>query len=94
MSQRLLVRELNLQGYNIFCQGLDDPSKRGLLLYISTDIEASLVEVPSAFGECLFVLLKNRNKSDSLLVGNIYRSPNSSKENDDRYVQSDVLVFN
>ena len=31
MSQQLLVSEFNLQGYNIFCQGLDDPTKRGLL---------------------------------------------------------------
>jgi len=80
--QQLLTGEFNLPGYNIFTHGLDDPTKRGLLLYISVDIEASLVDVPSAIRECLFVLLKNRRKTNSLLVGNIYRSPNSSEEND------------
>jgi len=82
LSQQLLTGEFNLPGYNIFTHGLDDPTKRGLLLYISVDIEASLVDVSSAFRECLFVLLKNRSKTNTLLVGNIYRSPNSSEEND------------
>jgi len=72
MSQQLLTSEFNLPGYSFFTNGLDDQTKRRLLLYISADIETSLVEIPSAFSECLFVILKNKNKTNSLLVGNIY----------------------
>jgi len=84
LSQQLLISEFHLQGYNTFSQDLDDPNKRGLLLYISSEIEASLVDIPSAFSECLFVILKSYNNLSPVLVGNIYRSPNSSVENDDK----------
>ena len=83
LAHQLLGSEFNLPGYNIFSCGLDDSSKRGLLLYTLDHIEASLVDIPSAFHESLFVALKTCGNINSLLIGNVYRSPSSSIQNDE-----------
>jgi len=74
--------EFNLDGYNVFCQGLDDNDSRGLLVYVASYLEATLVDVPDAFNESLFLMLKSARTTDRLLFGNIYRSPNSTLLND------------
>jgi len=38
--------------------------------------------MPSAFEEHIFIMFKNKHFSNQLLIGNIYRSPNSADEND------------
>jgi len=74
-----LASEFQRDGYNVFCQGLEENSRSGLLVYI-----ASVVEVLEKFQECLFLMLKlsHSDSSKNLLIGNIYRSPSSTLEND------------
>lgn len=74
--------EFNLDGYNVFCQGLNDNNSRGLLIYVATYLEATLVDVPDAFNESIFLMLKSTRTTDRLLFGNIYRSPSSTQLND------------
>ena len=74
--------EFNLDGYNVFCRGLCDNDSRGLLVYVASYLEATLIEVPDAFRESLFVMLKSARTTDRLLFGNIYRSPSSTQPND------------
>jgi len=52
--------------------------------YIASSINASVVEVQEKFQECLFLMLKlsHSDASKNLLIGNIYRSPSSTLEND------------
>lgn len=78
----LFPSEFNLEGYQCFCLGLDDLTSRGVLLYVDSDLNASLVDIPTAFKECIFVLIKCSNNT-KLLIGNMYRSPSSSDANDD-----------
>jgi len=48
-TQKLLASEFHLDGYNVFCQGLEENSRRGLLVYIASRIDSSVVEVPEKF---------------------------------------------
>ena len=66
----------------MFHSGLDNNNDRGVLFYIAQGIQASLVDIPSAFNEFLFLILKNKGSANrSILLGNIYRSPSSSATN-------------
>jgi len=60
--------------------GLDSNTNRG----VATDIRVSLVDMPSAFEEHIFIMFKNKHFSNQLLFGNIYPSPNSAEENDNK----------
>ena len=74
-----------MEGYNIFTQDLSDNKGRGVLFYIASDIGVSLLNIPSAFQECMFIQLMGRgpnNHLNQLIIGNIYRSPNSTQAND------------
>jgi len=77
-----------MDGYNVFCRGLEENSRRALLVYIAFSINASVVGVPEKFQECLFLMLKLSHSDSSknllLIIGrpNIYRSPSSTLEND------------
>ena len=74
-----------MEGYNVFCDGLDNNNRRGVSIYVASDIQVTVVESPSAFQECVFLLLKGRGTKscqNQLLVGNIYRIPGSKQDND------------
>ena len=43
-----------MPGYNVFCHGLEENSRRGLLVYIASSINASVVEVPEKFQYAYF----------------------------------------
>ena len=83
-THRLWASEFQLDRYIVFCQGLEDNSKRGLLFYTASGIEMSVVDMPETFHECLFLLLKSSNQGlvNKFLLGNIYCSPSSSLIND------------
>ena len=56
-----------------------------MLIYVASDIQVTVVESPSAFQECIFLLLKGRGTKfyqNQLIVGNIYRGPSSKQDND------------
>ena len=41
------------------------------------------MEIPLAFEECLFLIVKS-SSGQKILIGNIYHSPNSLQENDNK----------
>jgi len=48
-----IVSEFELEWYNIFCSSLGNNNSRGVLIYVAVDLEASLVDIPTALEECL-----------------------------------------
>jgi len=52
------------------------------VVYVATYLEATLIDVPDAFHESLFLMLKSAGNVNKLLFGNIYRSPSSTQVND------------
>jgi len=75
---------LTLEGHNIFCHDLNNNNGRGVLFYIASDVQVSILDNPSAFQECLLLMISGkttRKVSQQLLIGIIYRSPNNSQEN-------------
>ena len=91
-----IVSEFELEWYNIFCSSLGNNNSRGVLIYVAVDLEASLVDIPTALEECLFINVKSSSRSSNkILIGNIYRSPNSSQNNDDNlYELSEYIEQN
>ena len=61
--------------------GLTDNDSRGLLVYVASYLEATLVDVPGAFNESIFLMLKSARTTDRLLFSNrpIYCSPSSTQ---------------
>ena len=100
LAYPVLASEFNLEGYTVYCQGLESKNKRGLwlLLYVNTNIVASVVDTPDTFQESIFVMIKDSNQKNKLLIGNIYRNPKSSPENDNmlyelfKYIQNLSLL--
>jgi len=78
ISGTVVPSEFNLDGYNVYCQGLSDKYHRGLLVYVASYLEASVVNVPDTFSESMFLVVKFAGTPNRLLFGNIYRSPNGS----------------
>ena len=76
---QLKLPEFNLKGYNIISNDLDK-YLRGIILYIEKNNEFSIIENNIAFIEHIIIKIKMVNKIDLLLCV-IYRSPNSSDEN-------------
>ena len=68
----------SLDGYSMFCS---DPSiGRGCVLYIKASIPVIQIEFDNNFQESIWCSI-NLTGSDKLLIGCIYRSPNSNIEN-------------
>jgi len=76
------ISELNLEGYTICCNDLDKNS-RGVLLYVADSLESQIVNFEFKNNEHVFIQLKCTG-GKKLLLGNIYRSPNSDFENDEQ----------
>ena len=62
-------------------------TRRGLLIYTDITMDASLVDIPSAFCNSIFVSVKIVDQWSRILIGNIYRSPNSTQVNDEHLYQ-------
>ena len=57
-KHQLFLSELNLDGYYIYSHGLENNDEKGILFYIASGIKVCLVEIPSAFQECLFLMIR------------------------------------
>ena len=79
LTSGLQLAEFNLKGYNIISNDLDINS-RGIILYIDKNIEFSIIENSIAFREYVLIKIKLIDKTE-LLVCVVYRSPNSSDDN-------------
>ena len=75
--------ELQIPGYSCFENIDEELCQRGVVIYTKHNIHAVRVEIKEKFhdGICCEIKLKKPNKN--LLVYCIYRSPNSSQENND-----------
>jgi len=80
LAYQVLTSEFDLEGYTAYCQGLESKNNRGLLLYVKSNIAASVVNTPDTFQESIFVMIKDSKHINKLLIGNIYRNPKSSRK--------------
>ena len=71
--------ELNITGYDLYLSD-HTGSKRGVALYINQTLKWEEVKVDNTFEESIWVKIKLKGM-DQLLLGCIYRSPNSSDDN-------------
>ena len=73
--------EYNLEGHEFVYRNLEKQDNgRGLLIYISSDVHYTPVTFEQEFTEYLSVK-GNLSDKDNLLFSSVYRSPNSSREN-------------
>ena len=73
--------EISLPGYDMFHTTLNSQKGRGCILYARKDLGAIEEEVNSEYSDQIWCRIRLNNE-DSMLVGCIYRSPNSDKESD------------
>ena len=74
--------EFNISGYNMFSANVGKDRSRGILIYVDKRYLAIELDIESLFSEYLFVQINMANKRH-LTIGAFYRSPSSSKENDE-----------
>jgi len=66
-KNKLFSSEFYLEGYNMF---------------VNKQLNASLLPLPYDFQEHGFVEIQGKCSDQNMIVGNVYRSPNSSCDND------------
>jgi len=71
------INELQIEGYCMFCNNLDNVNSRGDIIYVDKSLHSSEISIETKFSENNFVKINS-----DLVIGNIYRSPGSSEEND------------
>lgn len=77
------VPVLSIEGYDLFINNLSGKTGiRGTALYIKSDLKATEVSMSVVFKKHIFVSV-DLAEGNKLLIGCIYRSPNSSEENND-----------
>ena len=79
-KKKLQLDSFNFDGFEKYLPSTLEG--RGVVIYYKLDLSVSNVEVLSGFNfnESVWIRVKLKD-ADSLLIGNIYRSPSSSKEN-------------
>jgi exonuclease III len=81
------VSEIKIDGFNCFTNlESESPGKRGIAMYVREQYKAQQVELNSEHRtavESVWTEIKLQ-ENDSLLIGTMYRSPNSTKDNDEQ----------
>ena len=72
--------EYKIEGYDLVTKNMDGKPGRGMCLYIRSLLEYKIMELDTTFDEYLAVEIKLKDDNKVMFVG-VYRSPNSSKEN-------------
>lgn len=72
--------EFGIQSFQTFHCNLDSQSGRGVIVYVSKDLESQDVSCNNSFEEFIMLGVKLRN-NDMLTLICSYRSPNSTPEN-------------
>ena len=81
------LSEFNLLGYNVISNDLDfESNSRGIVIYIDTKIEYSIIECKTKFKESLVIKIRVSAKEELYLCV-VYRSPNSTAENNKLLLQ-------
>lgn len=80
------AEEYKLDGYSIIEYNIKENEGRGLLLYVKGDITCNTVELSTEYCEHSSVEIKT-NDGNNALITSVYRSPNSSEDNNTRLLQ-------
>ena len=80
------LSELQIEGYNIFTNDLGGET-RGIITYVSREIMCKQIQFFDSF--TVYVLIELcTDKINKFTLGTIYRSPNSTSENDEKLLQA------
>ena len=77
----LVQTEFNISDYDLFAENIETVNGRGLLIYTRKWLKASIVNLSSKFSEFIAVKL-NCNNGEQLIIVGIYKSPNTSDDNE------------
>ena len=77
------INEYNLDGFDMFYSDSDSNGKRGVIIYAKKYLHAQPLSMKTSFNESVWVSITTETK-DRLVLGCVYRSPNSSNENNDK----------
>jgi len=87
--------EYNLEDYDVHCSNTDSTQGRGIIFYTAPWLKASCYNLhpnDSNVLESLWITVSLRDK-DRLLIGCMYRSPNSSVANDEQLNKQIKLLY-
>ena len=85
--------EITIDGYNIHHNSLNTDGTRGCALYVRASIKANHVEITTAHKDNIWLDI-NMIGNDKLLIGCVYRSPNSSQEDNNHLRELITKVTN
>ena len=71
---------MQIEGYTIYS---NNSATRGIVNYVRHDIICQQIHLDNSFNEYLLLQLQPQNKS-KVLIGTIYRSPNSRSDNNSK----------
>ena len=91
-KSNMQLSEFGLEGYNIFSSHVGEDKYRGILMYVDKNLISSQFEISEDFEECLFVKVKGLCE-DVIPIGCIYRSPNSTVDNNKQLLNL-ITTFN
>lgn len=91
-SSGITLPELNIDGYTIYSNSLDEDGHRGVLIYVDNKLTVHPVELSHDFKEHIFITV-TLCKGKQLLFGNIYRSPSSVTNNDDQLCEAVTSIL-
>ena len=85
--------ELQIEGYTAWhnldeIKGTESPKARGIVIYTQHGLDVHVEKVGTeTMQEALFISIKLHKSKDSFLVGTMYRSPNSTSDNNDNLLK-------
>jgi hypothetical protein len=80
INDNIIFQEFSIPGYSVYSNKFSENS-RGVIIYVENSLESSEVPLASKFKENVIVTVKGSNNLN-LTICNVYRSPNSSLDND------------
>lgn len=81
-KNKMSESEFFLENYNIFSANIGCINSRGIIIFVKNSLSAQKYEFSSNFEEFLFAEVRD-SCNTSIVIGAIYRSPNSLKENNE-----------
>ena len=79
--------EISLDGYNLHTKNVENKTGRGIALYVHNSLHAAPMDKQNNIEEEEWIKIRLQ-QDDTLIIGCIYRSPNSTSENNDRLNES------
>ena len=82
----LNISEYAIPGYDMF---VNDNHKRGIVVFVKEELNARECDIMNKceFEECVWVQYKSKNNDQTVLIGCIYKSPNTTVENESRLIE-------